>query len=354
MTTFRWGIFGTGFVATKFAMGLNALGDAEITAVGSRSVGRAKGFVEGLGIEAIAGSYEDVVQRDDVDAIYIATPPSLHKEHALQCLNAKKPVLIEKPFALNASEALEIQAAAKANDVFCMEAMWTRFTPLMRKIKAEADNGDLGSIKMLTGRFCLAEAASENNHLFKKESGGGALLDRAVYPLSLAVYLMGKPDKITGLLNIGNSGVDEQAAISLAWNSGCIAQFEASLLANANNNFAISGTKKTLELAAPVYRPFQMKMTNVVAMERGSAAFPSKKDALKESHLIHRVYQMLHFLMPKRAGNVSAFYSGNAYQHQAEEVRLCVQAGNTESAIMPISDSISVLEIVDALRANTN
>jgi predicted dehydrogenase len=181
----RWGVFGTGYVARKFALGLRASPGAEIVAVASRSRERAKDFASGVGATAAATSYEDMITLDSVDAIYIATPAHLHRDHAILCLNAGKPALIEKPMALDASQAREIVAASRANNSFCMEAMWTRFTPLVREVKRRVTAGELGQLRLLTGSFCTAEHVDASRHLFNPGMGGGALLDRAVYPISL-------------------------------------------------------------------------------------------------------------------------------------------------------------------------
>ncbi len=152
MAHFRWGIFGTGFIAKRFAYALRHLPDAEISAIGSRRPANARLFAQGIGSNAFAGSYEEVSQMTDIDAVYIATPPSIHLQQALMCIMADKPVLVEKPFACSADEAKKIREAAKSRDVFCMEAMWTRFLPLLHQVKEMVDKGRLGKIRLLTNR----------------------------------------------------------------------------------------------------------------------------------------------------------------------------------------------------------
>lgn len=352
MGKFRWGIFGTGFVAGKFALGLKALDDHEIVAVASRSQEKAKAFAAGLKVDAICGSYAEIACLENVDAIYIATPPNVHKLQALMCIAAAKAVLVEKPFAMNAAEAAEIRAAAQANGVFCMEAMWTRFNPAVQQLKNRVDAGDLGEIRMLNGSFGIQEVPSESNHLFNKAMGGGAVLDRGVYLISLAVYLLGKPDYVSGVLIRAEGGVDEQAAITLGWQDKITAQFTISLIADLANNLSVSGSKARIELDTPIYRPSRLRIFTSQAISRSPAQAPSKKDHIRESGVLHLLHQYLLPLLKAGAGKkVNVLYSGNAYHYQAEEVRQCVQGGKLESALMPLSDSVAVMEIIDRLLA---
>ncbi len=352
MDRFRWGIFGTGFVASKFALGLKVLGNHEVVAVASRSQEKAKAFAAGLKVDAVCGSYAEIVGLTNVDAIYIATPPNVHKLHALMCIAASKAVLLEKPFAMNAAEAQAIRAAAQANGVFCMEAMWTRFNPAVQQLKNRVDAGELGEIHLLNGSFGIQEVHSESNHLFNKSMGGGALLDRGVYLLSLAIYLLGKPDYVSGVLRCVEGGVDEQAAITLGWQGKTTAQFSVSLIADLPNNLSVSGSKARIELDAPIYRPSRLRVFASRASVRTPVQAPSNKDHIRESGALHQIHQhLLPLLMAKAGKKVNALYAGNAYHYQAEEVRQCVQSGKLESAIMRLADSVAVMEVVDRLLA---
>lgn len=353
MARFRWGIFGTGFVAKKFALGLRHLPDAEISAIGSRQVQSAQAFAHGLGSSAATGTYEEISQMSNVDAIYIATPPAVHLQQALMCIDAGKPVLVEKPFACNAEEARTIMGASQSKGVFCMEAMWTRFLPLPQQVKQMIDAGSLGEIRLMSGSFCMAEQPGEANNLFDPGLGGGALLDRAVYPISLALYLLGTPEKYSGQVLLGASGVDEQASISLQFGTACLAQFQVSLVADASNNILISGSRARLEIAAPLYRPFRLKQFPVNALLRTRAGPPGFKDALKENHWVHQLYQRLSPFMALMKGNRRSLrYAGNGYHYQAEEVMKRVGSGEISSEIMPLEQSVAVLEIIDGLRTS--
>ena len=348
---FRWGIFGTGNVAAKFAVGLNNLPQTKVVAIASREPTRAKGFADGLGLKDVTcGTYEEVATMQ-LDAIYIATPPSLHKPHALMCINAGTPILVEKPFSLTATEGVEITNAARAKNIFVMEAMWTRFQPVWRRTKVLLDEGALGDLRLIGGRFCMAEHPSIAKGLFNPKTGGGVLLDRGVYLVSLALYVLGKPEYVAGQIYNGPSGVDEQAVFSLGWGDATYANFEVSLNTNATNSFYLSGTKAQIELAAPVYRPLQMHMTKTPPAERIPETMPSKPDTLREGTVAQLANQII---QPRLAALINMFkapaYRGNAYHYQALEVMECIRAGKKESAIMPLEDSITTLLVLDQLR----
>jgi predicted dehydrogenase len=353
MARFRWGILGTGAVARKFALGLRiAEHEAGVTAIASRSLEKARQVGQALAISGIYGSYEEAVQNADVDAFYIATPPSTHRDLALLCLKARRSVLVEKPFALDAGQARDIIEAARASGVFCMEAMWTRFLPLIREAKRRIDEGAFGDIHTLIGSFGAAEAPGPENNLFSAALGGGALLDRGVYPISLAFLFLGKPDQISGETVIGPSGVDEEAAVTFRYKSGALAVLTASLRTQLANDLIVAGCRARMHIRAPIYRPFKMIVTPVHPRAGGSVMPPSRREAMKENHWIHQAYQRLKGLSVLRpgAGGQLFPYAGNGYNEEAREVMACIRAGARESAIMPLDESLSVMAAIDAVR----
>lgn len=349
MKPFRWGILGTGYVARKFALGLRAAREMGVGAVASRSGGNARAFASALKVPAAFASYEAAVREADVDAFYIATPPTTHRDLALMCIRAGKPVLVEKPFAENADAAGEIIEAARATKVFCMEAMWTRFLPAVAKVKALIEAGALGDIHLMTGSFGLAETEGPQNALFDPALGGGALLDRAVYPLSLAFHLMGAPSGVTGETTMTARGVDAQAALTLRYPNGALATLTASLRTAASNDFVIMGSKARIRIDGPIYRPSRIEITPVEAMTRGAGGF-SRSEAIKESGMVHGLYQRLSPLMKRGTRTISAYYAGNGYHYEALEVMRCVRAGQSESALMPLDETQAILETIDMLR----
>jgi predicted dehydrogenase len=356
MNGFRWGILGTGFVAKKFLLGLRATGGARVVAVGSRTKDGARVFAEGLGVPNAHGSYEEAVRDREVDAFFVATPPFRHREDAELCLRAGKPVLVEKPFALSAEEAGQVVATARECGVFCMEAMWTRFVPAVRRAKSLVQGGALGEVRLLQGSFASRMRFEPDSHHFRADMGGGALLDRGVYLVSLAHHLLGRPVSVSSQAFMGESGVDEQVAAVLRYDGGALALLSAGIGTEADNDCTVMGTRARLRIHAPVYRPYRLTVSTVGEQSAASTPGISRAEALKESGLLHAVHQRaegLRSLASRVRGGTTrhwACYAGNGYHYEAEEVARCVRSGRLESEIMPLSETLAVLETMDGIR----
>ena len=215
MEKIRWGILSTGNIARQFAHGLAALDDAELVAVGSRSAASADQFGNEFNVANRHASYEALANDPAVDAIYVATPHTLHAANTLLCLRAGKAVLCEKPFAINAAETAAMIAEARTRGLFLMEAMWTRFLPHMVRIRALIHAGAIGDVRMLNSTFGFRTEFDPKGRLFDPALGGGALLDVGIYPVSFASMVFGTPTFITSHATIGATGVDEQVAMIL-------------------------------------------------------------------------------------------------------------------------------------------
>ena len=173
----QWGILGTGSIAHKFATGLSFLSDAELVAVGSRNIERAGQFANRFNIPNRHPSYESLVSDPTIDIIYIATPHNLHQENTQLCLESGKAVICEKPFAINANQAKKMVESAQTEKLFLMEAMWTRYLPLMVELRATLDKNLIGEVRMLTADFGFRAEPNPESRLFDPKLGGGALLD---------------------------------------------------------------------------------------------------------------------------------------------------------------------------------
>jgi predicted dehydrogenase len=352
---FRWGIVGTGFIARKFALGLTAVrADATVAAVCSRSESSARAFCEPLGVPRRFTSYDEFVADDGIDAIYVATPGDTHFALARAALEAGRPVLVEKPFCLNAREAEALATVARSRAVFCMEAMWTRFLPLVRELRARVRGGEIGTPRYFSGTFALAEAQDADNHLLDPARGGGAILDRAVYPVSLASALLGSPDGVDAQVSEMADGRDAQAAVTLTYANGCIGQLFASMQTSMPNRFTIAGTQGVIDVRPPIYRPFEMSISPVAAGTRSRRPI-GRRDFIKESGFVHRVFQRISALTGARhARTVRAYYQGNGYVHQALEVMRCVRSSQTESELMPLEESVSIMRTLDEIRTQAH
>ena len=214
---FRWGILGAGNIAKKFCAGVQALADHELVAVGSRSQEKADQFGAQFNIPHRHNSYEALAADPAVDAIYVATPHPMHKDHSLLCLRHGKAVLCEKPFTINAAEAKVVIDEARRLQIFLMEAMWTRFVPAVVEAKRLIDEGAIGEVRMINADFGFRAGFNPASRAFDPALGGGGLLDVGVYPISLASMLLGRPNRIATLAELGQTGVDEQSAFILGY-----------------------------------------------------------------------------------------------------------------------------------------
>ncbi|MEM8786218.1 MAG: Gfo/Idh/MocA family oxidoreductase, partial [Pseudomonadota bacterium] len=222
-------------------------------------------------------------------------------------------------------------------------------------LKSLVDAGEIGEPQSLIASFGLAEAPGGDNPLFDPARGGGALLDRGVYLLSLAQHVLGAPSSITAKARTSVTGVDEHTALTLTYPNGAIASLIASLTADLPNRFLISGTAGAIELDAPIFRPSRLTLSQTEPRTYAAgAAAGGKAAALKESPLVHQLHQRLApalKLKPQTGtSRLLKAYQGNGYHHQAAEVMRAVAASELESPIMPLEESLAVLDAVDAAR----
>ncbi|MBC7765125.1 MAG: Gfo/Idh/MocA family oxidoreductase, partial [Hyphomonadaceae bacterium] len=240
----RWGIVGTGAIAKKFASAIKQVDGAELVAVASRSQTSADTFACEFDVPQTYASYEAMANDSTVDVVYIATPHPYHCENTQLFLNAKKAVLCEKPFAMNAKQAQEMIACARKNNVFLMEAMWTRTIPENMAVRALLEQGVIGEVKSLQASFGFRAQWQPEGRLFNKALGGGALLDVGIYVVSYASMIFGKPpDTISGFAQIGTTGVDEQNAMIFGYNSGQMATLLSAVRSELDNQAVIYGEK---------------------------------------------------------------------------------------------------------------
>ncbi len=313
----RWGILGCGNIARKFAAGLAALEDAALVAVGSRSADKARAFAAEFGASRAHGTYEDLAADPQVDAVYVATPHPMHRDHAILCLEAGKAVLCEKPFTVNAAAARAVVQVARARGVFLMEAMWTRFLPVMVRVREWLAAGAIGEPRLVTADFGFRAGINPESRLFDPALAGGALLDVGVYPVSLACMVFGPhPDRVASLATLGETGVDEQTAVVLGFPGGQLAVATAAIRTNTPQEARILGTDGMILLEP--------------AFWRGERA-----------------------LLRTRAGEERADLplAGNGYNYEAAEVGRCLRAGLLESPTMPLDETIAILDVLDRIRA---
>lgn len=318
--------------------------------VASRSFANAEAFAGTIGGRPVE-SYAAAVAAD-VDAVYIATPPSLHEEHAALAFDAGRPALIEKPLASDAAAARRIAALAASRGVFAMEAMWTRFLPLLGVARERIDAGALGELRAFEGAFLGATRVDAAASLFDPERGGGALLNRGVYPLSLARFLMGPVAEVQGFARFGATGVDEDCSLMLRHASGAMSTIRASLVTAGEPPVSVYGTGGTLRFSGPVWRPVRAELTPVRPGSgmRAPARFETLRETAPAQAASRRV-AALKRLLNRGAQTVRAPLHGSGYQYEAAEAMACIRDGRPGSDIMPLSESIEILQVVEAVRS---
>lgn len=314
--TIRWGILGTGNIAHQFARGLTALSDAELAAVGSRSQESADKFGDEFNVARRYPTYQALVNDAEVDAIYVATPHPFHKDNTILALNAGKAVITEKPFAINASEVQAMIDAAKKNNVFLMEAMWTRFLPAIVRVRELIAEGAIGEPRLVTADFGFRAGINPQHRLFNPDLGGGALLDVGIYVMSFASMVFGASDRITGYANIGETQIDEQTAFILGYPGGQLAALTTAVRTNTPQEAIINGTDGRIKVHSPFW--CGTKLTLNAKGEDTEIDLP---------------------------------LTGNGYNYQAAEVARCLRAGLTESGTMPLAESLCIIQSMDTLRA---
>jgi len=315
-TKIRWGIMGTGSIARKFARGLKDADGAELIAVGSRSQDSADAFGREFEIPRRRyGSYADLASDDAVDVIYIATPHPMHKDNTLLALRAGKAVLCEKPFTLNAQQASSVINLARREKLFVMEAMWTRFYPLMARLRRMLRDGAIGPVRMVQADFAFRSAFNPQSRLFDPRLGGGGLLDVGVYTISLASMILGRPEKVTGLAEIGQTGVDEQAAVVLRYPGGELAVLSCGVRTTTPQEASIYGTDGWIRIHSPWWKPTRMTLR-----------------VGEDEQIIDEPVE------------------GDPMHYEADEVMACLRAGKTESDVMPLDESLAIMETMDELR----
>lgn len=315
--TVRWGILATGGIARMFAHDLALLPDAELVAVGSRSQDTADAFGDEFGVPRRYGSYRELVADPDIDAIYVSTPHPGHHDAALLAIEAGKAVLLEKPFTMDGAEARAVVEAARARGVLCVEAMWTRFLPHMARIREILAAGTLGRVVYLTAEHGQWFAEDPAFRLFAPSLGGGALLDLGIYPVSFAHMALGAPKTVTAVSGPAFTRVDATTSMIFTYDAGAHAVLTTSLAAASNNPAAIYGTDARLEVDGWFYTPTIVRVIarDGTELERFDGTGP-----------------------------------GRGMQFEAAEVNRCLRAGLTESPLLPLDETIAIMDTLDEVR----
>ena len=254
MKNIKWGIIGLGKIAQKFATDLATIKDAELVAVASRSQENANEFAKKFNVKKTYNLYTDLAKDPEIDAIYIATPHSFHKEHTLLCLKNKKAVLCEKPFAMNLQEVEEMIAVAKENNSLLMEALWTFFLPHYTFVLDLVTTEKYGKIQNLEANFGFYTAYNENSRVFKKEVGGGSLLDIGIYPIFAALSTLGNPENIKANATFFENGADSSCTMVFEYETAK-ATLKSTLLAETNTEAIFTFEEAVVKINSRFHEP---------------------------------------------------------------------------------------------------
>jgi len=318
MKTIKWGIVGTGTISSTFATALNSMKNTEIAAVASRNQSKAEDFANCFSAKKAYSSYEELAKDPDVDVIYIGTPHTEHRENASVCMKYGKAVLCEKPFTLNYQDSQYLVDIAKEQNVFLMEAMWTKFLPATKVVKQWLKNGLIGKVKFFKVNFGFEKEFDIENRWFNPNLAGGALLDVGIYPITYVIHMMDRlPDKVVSSAHLGKSNVDEMNVITFQYKEeGVLAELSSAVAAEIGKDAVIVGDKGTI-----VVPNFWMAE---------SAECYDTEGKLVESF--------------------STEYNANGYVFEAEEVNQCLREGKKESAALPLQDTLDIMKLMDSLR----
>lgn len=314
----RWGIVGPGHIAHSFAKDLQLVEDGELTAVASRSLDRANEFADEYGAEHRFGSYQELFESDAVDVLYIATPHTSHCDLTIEALDHGKAVLCEKPMGIDADQVKLMIASAKKNQVFLMEALWSRFNPSIVKVKELIDEGKIGEIAYLSANFGFyALERDENGRLLNPDLAGGSLLDIGIYPIFLSYLILGKPNNIEAVSLFHKTGVEIQTSMIFEYPHA-----QATL---------VSGLRSKIQMRAEI------------SGSKGSA-FLHERWHETQGYSLEIDDTMEDFELPT---------NGKGYTHEIDEVHDCLRNGRLQSEKWTLQNSLDLVNLLDEVRSIT-
>jgi predicted dehydrogenase len=305
-----WGIAGTGQIAGRFALALRDVPDARLVRVASRDAARAGSFAARHG-NPLPGTWPELLRDPAVEVVYVASPHSAHCAQAVEALAAGKHVLVEKPMALSQAEVRRMVDTAAEHDRFLMEAMWTRFLPSYQRLRGLVAQDAIGRVVSVEAELGFVAPFDPDHRLYRRDLGGGALLDIGTYPLQLALLLLGRPAEVRATATLGPTGVDHDTTVELGFD-GATARLRCSIVADLPGTSSVVGERGRVELAAPVWAP--------------------------ESLVVDGTRLDLPVV-------------GNGLGHQVEEVHRCLSAGELQSPGMSWDDSLLLAETLDQVRS---
>lgn len=324
MDSLRIGIIGTGGIAHKMVQSLEHASLCTLTAIGSRDIHKSREFANtyenspafGDKQAHVWGSYQELVNDPSVDIVYIATPHNLHCEHTLLALRAGKHVLVEKPFALHASQAETMITEARKRGLFLMEAMWTRYIPAVRRAREMVRDGAIGQLTTVQADLGFAFPFDPEHRIFNPLLGGGAMLDLGIYPLSLASFFAGLPIKVNSISTLTQTGVDASDAFCAEHAQGVVSSLHCTINTQTSNSAIIYGTQGSISLGPLFINAQSLHLTASISD--------------------HASRQTIELPFP-----------GPGYHFEVDEAAYCIRGGLLESPDMPLDESLALSRIMD-------
>ncbi len=311
----RWGLIGLGKISDTFARDLALVPDAELTAVGSRNLEKARVFQNEHRSRFAFGSYEELFQCPDVDVVYIGTPHSNHAELAIQAMEHGKHVLCEKPMGINLGQAERMINTAREQGIFLMEALWSRFIPAINTAYEIIQSGKIGSIRYVHADFAFYALDREaDGRLLNPALAGGSLLDIGIYPIFLSYLLLGKPSSIQCISQFHKTGAEIQTAMVFEYAEAQALLFSG-LTCNSEMKAEIAGTKGSI-------------------------------------HLHPRWHESPGYTLDMNGEieTVTVSKQGKGYVHEIQEVHHCLRKGEIQSALWSHQHTLDLVSIMDTVR----
>ncbi|MEN9352909.1 MAG: hypothetical protein RL318_234 [Fibrobacterota bacterium] len=317
MKTMRWGILGCGHIAGKFARDLALVPDAALVASWGRNPENVCRFAAQYGGQGDV-SRAAFLANPEIDVVYVASPHHLHLQDTLDCLEAGKAVLCEKPFGQDLKAATRVFEVARSKNLFVMEALWTRFLPHLKKALELVEQGILGDVRMVEADFGIEVPFNETSRLFMASSGG-SLWDIGIYPIFLARLFLGNPTRVKAMADWAPTGVDQRLSMALAFEGGKYAQLYSGFCERTECTATLHGSLGKLRIEGQFHVP-----SNLVLTDKNGVA------------------TRLEF--PRE---------GFGYQHETVHVHECLRAGLIESPLWTHADTLGLLGLMERVARST-
>lgn len=318
MKATRWGIIGPGNIARTFVNDLSLTGSRqEVVVVLGHSEDSTRGFAKEFNVAHASTDPAHWLDEVRPDIVYIATPHPDHFQQAMDCLEKKIPVLCEKPMTINAEQCRQLKETAEANHTFLMEGMWIRFLPSLQMVLSLIAEGRIGKVIAVKAATTFKAEPDADSRYFDPGKGGGSLLDLGIYPVYLALLLLGKPRSIKAIAKLSDENIDETCSMLFQYRDGAYAMLESSLISSTDAPAEITGEKGTIKIFHPWFE--KANGIELTVEGEGKVIYPCP-------------------------------WEGHGMQFETEEVLRCLADGKTESALHPLSASLDLISTLDEIR----